>query len=111
MNLVQRTALAAPRSDGRRVLFEIEAGGHSVACAISITALQDLSGRRSFKPAELLRLFMESRDRIEAVAHTKWRTRPQGVTGLLNIWSDDVEDPPPGSEPIAMRRAPPRGEA
>jgi hypothetical protein len=84
-----------PRWDGRRILFEVDHGGESVACAISLTALQDLSSFRRFKPAELLKCFVETRPRIEAIALAKLRARSGGVAGVLNIWSDDLDEPAP----------------
>jgi hypothetical protein len=84
--------LSRPRLDGRRLLFEVAQGGGSVTCAISLGALQDLGGRRHFRPADLLRCFEEARGRIAAVALRKLRARPEGASGLVNIWADDVED-------------------
>jgi Protein of unknown function (DUF1488) len=84
-----------PRCDGKRVLFEILDEGHSVACAISLTALQDLSARRCFKPAEQLQSFAAARPRIEAIALGKLRSRARGAAGLLNIWSGDLDEPWP----------------
>lgn len=82
------------RWDGRRILFEVMDADRSVACAISINALQDLSEQRRFKPADLLKCFASARPRIEAIALRKARARPEGSAGVLNIWSDDVEGLP-----------------
>jgi hypothetical protein len=104
----KRTATAAPhpRWDGRRVLFEVIDEGRSVACAISMNALQDLSGRRRFKPADLLECFAAARPRIEAIALGKLRARPEGgVSGIVHIWSDDIDDlTPPASAPAGALR-------
>ena len=86
-----------PRWDGRRVLFEIAEGDRSAACTISANALQDLSGQRRFKPADLLACFDKARTRIGAIALAKLRSRTAGATGLLYVWSDDIDDPPPAS--------------
>ena len=86
-------ALAAPRWDRNRVLFEIEHAGRLVACAISREALQDASDRRYAKPQELLACFERSRERIEAVALEKLRARSDENDSLLIIWSDDLDDP------------------
>ena len=94
-----------PRWDGRRVLFEIADGDRSVACTISLNALQDLSGHRRFKPAELLACFAAVRARIGTIALAKLRARTAGATGLLYIWSDDVEEPPPDATPVAAEKA------
>ncbi len=100
-----------PRCDGRRLLFEIVEEGRSVACAISLMALEDVSGSRCFKPADQLKSFAAARERIEAIALGKIRARAQDASGPLNIWSDDVESddaddsPPPASKPAAARPA------
>ena len=99
------SAIAAePHWDGRRILFEVIADGQAVACAISMNALQDLSAQRRFKPVDLLKCFAVARMRIEAIALNKHRTRPEGVSGLLHIWSDDIDEPPPADTPEADRR-------
>jgi hypothetical protein len=82
-------------------LFEITAGDERVPCAISRTALQELSDRRHFKPAELLQCFLKVRERIERIALDKLRARPDGVSGTLNIWADDIDDWRPAGAPVA----------
>lgn len=82
-----------PRLDGRRVLFDVEADGHLVPCAISLTALQDVSERRHFKPAEVLLCFAKAQPRIEEIVRNKLRRRGAHVAGVLNVWADDFEDP------------------
>lgn len=94
-----------PRWDGRRVLFEIADGGGNAPCTISVNALQDLSGQRRFKPADLLACFAGARPRIEAIALAKLRARNASTTGLLYIWSDDIDDPPPEDTPVAAEKA------
>jgi len=86
------------------VLFEVVDKDRSVACAISLNALQNMSEQRRFKAADLLKCFAAARIRIEAAALSKLRTRSEGVSGLLNIWSDDIDDPPPASAPVAARQ-------
>jgi hypothetical protein len=87
--------IPAPRWDGRRVLFEVVEDARLIPCAISMNALQDLSELRRFKPADLMKCFAAARPRIEAIALDKHRARAEGSVGLLNIWSDDVEDAHP----------------
>jgi hypothetical protein len=100
------TAVAEdPRWDGRRILFEVADGDRSVACTISVNALQDLSGHRRSKPADLLACFAAARTRIEAIALAKLRARAAGATGMLYVWSDDIDDPPAASAPAAARKA------
>lgn len=98
--------LAHPRWDGRRALFEIEHDGQRYPCAISSGALQELSGTRHFKPADLPRYFAEAHGRIEAIAVAKLRARKSGLLGVLSIWADDIDDPPPASSPVAVRLIP-----
>jgi hypothetical protein len=89
------------------VLFEIADGERHVACAISPDALRDLTGERRFRPAELLRCFAAAHARIESIALGKLRARRESVPGVLNIWSDDIEEPPPADAPepeVARRR-------
>ncbi|MBR0645640.1 DUF1488 family protein [Plastoroseomonas hellenica] len=99
-------ALAHPRWDGRRALFEIEHEGQRYSCAISSGALQELSGTRHFKPADLPRYFAEAHGRIEAIAVAKLLARKSGLLGVLSIWADDIDDPPPTSSPVAMQQIP-----
>ncbi len=94
-----------PRCDGRRLLFEVLDGGRSIACAISLMALEDVSESRCFKPADQLRSFAAARQRIEAIALGKIQAQAQDAPGLLNIWSSDVDDPLPAGEPVAVRPA------
>ncbi len=93
----QAPNLAKPRWDGSRVVFEIDVAGQAVACAISRSALQDVSGMRRFAPADLLRGFGEARGRIEEIAAAKFRSNPESASGFVSIWTDDIEDlvPPP----------------
>ena len=80
------------RWDRNRVLFDVVDGGELIACAISREALQDASGRRYAKPPELLACFETLRERLEAVALAKFRTRPESIDGLVTIWSGDLEE-------------------
>ena len=98
----EQTPIAShPRWDGKRVLFEIADGGQNVACTISMNALQDLSGLRRFKPADLLACFDTARAQIGAIALAKLRARTAGATGLVYIWSDDIDEAPPADAPVA----------
>lgn len=83
---------APPRWDRNRVLFEIEDGGRSVACAISVQAIQDASGRRFHDKARLLDCFRTLRPRIERIALGKLRARPHAADHLLNLWSGDLDE-------------------
>jgi uncharacterized protein DUF1488 len=94
-----------PRWDGRRILFEVSDGDRSAPCTISANALQDLSGQRRFKPADLLACFAGARPQIEAIALAKLRGRNVATTGLLYIWSDDIDEPPSDTAPAAAEKA------
>lgn len=81
-----------PRSDGKRVLFEVVEEGRSFACAISQMALEEVSEKRCFRPADQLKSFAASRQRIEAIALGKIRAQGGSEAALLNIWSSDLGD-------------------
>lgn len=81
-----------PRCDGRHLRFEIVDDGRRIACAISLMALEDLSEMRCYRPTDQLRSFALARRRIEAIALNKIRMKAQDASGLLTIWSDDVDD-------------------
>lgn len=98
-SLNQVAGLARPHWDGTRMLFEIAVGEERIPCAISRAALQDLSRRRHFKAAELLRCFINAQAHIEAIALGKLRARSGELSGTLNIWADDVKDLPPRTAP------------
>ncbi len=98
-------AAATAHYDGRSVLFSITADGRDVACAISLLALQDLSERRLFKPADLMKSFAAARGRIEAVALRKLQARANSAPALLRIWSDDLDAPLPRTLPASAEAA------
>ncbi len=105
MGTIRPGNLAKPRWDGSRIIFQAEADGGSVACAISRGALEDLSGRRHIKSAELLQCFASVRPRVEAIVAGKLHARGEGVTGMVSIWSDDIEDidDPPAAPAVAQQ--------
>ena len=51
--------------------------------------------------ADLLGCFANARGRIERLALEKLRARPDGVSGRLSLWADDVDFVPPGGAPLA----------
>ncbi|MBW4090722.1 MAG: DUF1488 domain-containing protein [Proteobacteria bacterium] len=83
---------APPRWDRNRVLFEIEDDGRRVACAISLQAIQDASGRRFHDGVRLLDCFGKVRTRIERIALGKLHARPHEDDQVLTIWSGDLDD-------------------
>ena len=104
MNIARKLpSVTRPRWDGSRVLFEIKVAGKTIACAISRTALQELSGCHYIASGDLLRRFADGRDRIEEIASSIFALRPESVTGTLHIWADDIDDPP--AAPAVARQA------
>ena len=97
----QGTPVSGPQWDGRRVFFEFDDGGQSIACVISRGAIEELAGVRHLTSVDLFRCFAKARARIEAIALDKLRARPEGMYGLLGIWADDL---PPSSAPAAVPR-------
>jgi hypothetical protein len=95
------TSSSGPYVDGNQVLFEIKDDSGEVLCSISRLALEVVSDGRFFRPVELLAGFKKSRKRIEEAAIRKWHARPEGVSGRLHLWADDVEDPPTDGLPVA----------
>ncbi len=89
---IPKAKLSKPRWDGSRIMFQIEAAGQPVACAISRSALQDLSGRKQYAPADLLKCFDAARAQIEAIAAKKYNASPESVSGIVSIWDDDIEE-------------------
>lgn len=90
----KRRAAGRPRLDGRRVLFEVQADGYAVPCAISLATLQDIGMRRHLRPEDALECFGQAWPRIEAAALRKLRNRAPATGGLLNVWADDLEEAP-----------------
>ena len=95
------TSSSRPRWDGSRVLFEITDGTRQIQCAISRAALEEISERRLFRAADLLGCFANARGRIEKLALEKLRARPDGISGRLSLWADDVDFLPPDGAPVA----------
>ena len=95
---------AGPYWDGSRILFEITAGDERIPCAISRAALEEINDRRCVRAADLLRCFANARERIECLALEKLRARPDGISGRLSLWVDDVDRlPPAGASAVAYR--------
>ena len=96
------TTPSRPRWDGSRVIFEIYDGNERISCAISRAALEAISERRCFRSADLLGCFVNARVRIERLALEKLRARPDGISGRLSLWEDDVEFGQPDGAAIAV---------
>jgi Protein of unknown function (DUF1488) len=95
------TSPSRPRWDGSRVLFEITDGTRRIQCAVSRAALEEISKRRFFRAADLLGCFANARGGIEKLALEKLRARPDGISGRLSLWADDVDFVPPDGAPVA----------
>ena len=95
------TSPSRPRWDGSRILFDITDGNEQIPCAISRAALEQISERRCFKTSDLLGCFANARGRIETLALEKLRARPDGISGRLSLWADDVDFVPPCGSPVA----------
>ena len=94
-NLWQKAVISQPRWDGNRVLFAIETEGKRIRCAISRSALQELSGHQHLATSDLLRRFADSRERVEEIAARIFHITPEWVSGPVSIWADDIDHPPP----------------
>ena len=94
-NLWEKSLVSQPRWDGNRIQFAIEAEGKLIRCAISRSALQHLSGHRHLATSDLLRRFVDSRERVEEIAARIFQVTPEWVSGPVSIWTDDIDDPPP----------------
>jgi hypothetical protein len=104
VNIVRNLrSVTNPQWNGACILFQIEVAGRAISCAISRVALQELSGCRHIRSSDLLRRFADGRERIEEIATNIFAVRPDGVTGTLHIWADDIDDPPSGT--VVARRA------
>ncbi len=98
------TSPARPRWDGSRILFEITAGNEQIPCAISRAALEEIAERRCFKAADLLGCFANAWGRIERLALEKLSARPDGISGRLSLWADDVDFVPPDDAAVAAHQ-------
>jgi hypothetical protein len=95
-----------PRKNGDGVMFSVSNAGEPVLCIISRVALEEITHRRHIKPSDVLACFKGASAAIHALALKKLQTRPESVSGCLRLWTDDLDDEPPISEPGA---APPNG--
>lgn len=93
-----------PYWDGSRIMFEITAGNEQIPCAISRAALEEISETRCFRAADLLRCFAGARGRIERLALEKLSARPDGSSGRLNLWADDMDGLPPDGDSAAAHQ-------
>ena len=105
-NLWEKALVSQPRWDGNRVQFAIEAEGKLIRCAISRSALQELSGHPHLATSDLLRRFVDSRERVEEIAARIFHITPEWVSGPVSIWADDIDDPPPPACALAREIVP-----
>ena len=69
-----------------------------------VSRCKRLSGCHHIASGDLVRWFADGRDRIEKIAINIFAMRPEGVTGTLHIWVDDIDDPP-SAPPVARQVA------
>jgi hypothetical protein len=111
-----KTLASQPRWDGNRLTFTINTEDKRIPCAISRSALQNLSGQTHLATSDLLDRFMDSRDRIEEIAARIFHITPEWVSGPVSICADDLDNPPPARAfaprevvPFAIEGAVPAG--
>jgi Protein of unknown function (DUF1488) len=105
-NLWEEALVSQPRWDGNRVHFVIETEGKRIRCAISRSALQQLSGHPHLATSDLLRRFVDSRERVEEIAARIFHITPEWVSGPVSIWADDIDDPPPPARALTREIVP-----
>src|SRR6476659_947764 len=90
-----KTLASQPRWDGNRLTFTINTEDKRIPCAISRSALQNLSVQTHLATSDLLDRFMDSRDRIEQIAARIFHITPEWVSGPVSICADDINNLPP----------------
>ena len=90
-----KTLASQPRWDGNRLAFTNNTEGKRIPCAISRSALQNLSRHTHLATSDLLDRFMDSRDRIEEIAARIFHITPEWVSGPVSICADEIDNPPP----------------
>jgi hypothetical protein len=88
-----KTLASQPRWDGNRLAFTMNTEGKRIPCAISRSALQNLSRHTHLATSDLL--VMDSRDKIEEIAVRIFHIAPEWVSGPVSICADDIDNPPP----------------
>jgi len=96
---IQPLPLARPRHDGQQVLFELRDQGIRITCAISRAALRQLDDVGNAGPMAPLERFMAARGRIEAMALLQHRARAACTRGVLQIGTEDPDNPPDRNAP------------
>jgi hypothetical protein len=88
-----KTLASQPRWDRNRLAFTINTEGKRIPCAISRSALQNLSRHTHLATSDLL--VMDSRDKIEEIAARIFHITPEWVSGPVSICADEIDNPPP----------------
>lgn len=78
--------------DGSSINFSIDVQGQRIACAISLGALETISGDRRRQRAQLLTNLQTHEERISRIARNLFLRRPDSVDGTIRIWENDVDD-------------------
>lgn len=79
----------------------MDVDGEPIPCAISLGALETISGDRRRQRAQLLSNFDAHEARIARIAHSLFLRRPDSVDGRIRIWENDVDDDAIGDAPTA----------
>jgi Protein of unknown function (DUF1488) len=90
-----KALVSQPRREGNRLIFTIKTEGKRIPCAIARSTLQKVSGHTPLAKRDLLRRFMDSRERIEVIAARILHITPEWVSGPVRISVDDIDNPPP----------------
>lgn len=86
------------------MMFELDASGQSIACAVSREALEASGPGRSARPWQLREAFDRLRLHIEQIALNKFRASgAQG--GPILVTSEDVNELNPAAPAAALREA------
>jgi len=84
-----KTLASQPRWDRNRLAFTINTEGKRIPCAISRSALQNLSRHTHLATSDLP--VMDSRDKIEEIAARIFHITPEWVSGPVSICADEIE--------------------
>jgi hypothetical protein len=108
MHVVPQAKSLHPGWDGRLMLFQVVIDDISVGCSISKAALSDIASHYPQQYLEPVSCFQRYRDWLEGIARAKYTKRTSLPSGRLQIWSEDVLDPPltgmpPGTARVGRR--------
>lgn len=79
--------------DGYLISFDLALPDQRYPCAISLAALDAMSGDQPRQPALVLSAFKAHQARILRVAQRLSRHHPESADGVIRIWESDMEAP------------------